>query len=354
MIRAQIKSGVARVLSGIGPGKISGLLWGYRNLPVVIGYHRVVEDFESAAKTSIPAQLVSLQMLERHLEWIGRRFRFVTLDEAGALIQSGDRLDRPAAAITFDDGYRDFYDLAFPLLQKKGIPAAVFVVTDLVGTTRAQSHDKLYLLLGRRRKSGPLVDRAAPDISGMGPYQATRALIETLSFSAIQKIIASLEAEDSISDEVFKPFHSMTWEMLQETRRAGHTIGSHTKSHVLLTGENGHRLRQETLESRLEIEGRLGIPIRHFAYPSSRFNASAVSAVANAGYRYAYTGCMHRSKQHPLLTIPRTILWERSSVDADRFFSPSILDCQIHHAFDIVGGCRRRDHTAKEHHYGRL
>jgi hypothetical protein len=77
-----------------------------------------------------------------------------------------------------------------------------------------------------------------------------------------------------------------------------------------------------------------------------------VSAVANAGYRYAYTGCLHRSKEHPLLTIPRTILWENSSVDAGRFFSPSSLDCQIHHAFDLVSGCRQSDHVAREHSNG--
>lgn len=354
MIRAWIKSGVARVLSGIGPEKISGWVWGSRNLPVVIAYHRVVEDFAHAAKTSIPSQLVSLQMLERHLDWIGRRFRFITLDEVGSRLESGDGSDLPAAAITFDDGYRDFHDLAFPLLQKKGIPAAVFVVTDLIGTNCAQVHDKLYLLLARRRQRRLLNDSDLPDISDMSPYQATRALIEALPLAAVQNIIGFLEVEDSLPEDAFRPFHPLSWEMLERLQRAGITIGSHTKSHVLLTSECDPLVREETRESRMEIEAKLAIQVRHFAYPSSQFNTSAVNAVADAGYRYAYTGCAHRSKQHPLLTIPRTILWEHSSVNSGRFFSPSILDCQIHHAFDILGGCRHSDHVAKGYQHGRV
>ena len=113
----------------------------------MIGYHRVVEDFASSAETSIPSMLVSRQMLERHLDWIGRRFRFVSLDELGARLDASDSRDDPIAAITFDDGYRDFYDHALPLLKQKGIPAAVFVVTDLVGTTaRASPRQALSLL----------------------------------------------------------------------------------------------------------------------------------------------------------------------------------------------------------------
>src|SRR5207244_10396360 len=60
-------------------------------------------------------------------------------------LERGDT--KPMAAVTFDDGYRDVYERAFPLLQRKGIPAAVFVVTDLVGTRHPQICDHLYLVL---------------------------------------------------------------------------------------------------------------------------------------------------------------------------------------------------------------
>jgi len=49
--------------------------------PLVIAYHRVVDDFERAAGTEMPTMLVSRAMFERHVEWIGRHFKFVSIDE---------------------------------------------------------------------------------------------------------------------------------------------------------------------------------------------------------------------------------------------------------------------------------
>src|SRR5580698_92788 len=151
MNRSSIKVAAAKFLSNTGIDRV----FQPSNVPVVLAYHRVVEDFASSLAASNPSMLVSLQMLEKHLDWIGRRYRFVDLDELGARLESGDPSVGSLAALTFDDGYRDFYELALPLLQRKGIPAALFIVTDYVGTSRVPVHDKLYLLLKRRRGALP-------------------------------------------------------------------------------------------------------------------------------------------------------------------------------------------------------
>lgn len=335
MIRSWVKTGAAHIMSRTGLDTLVGSLLGARRGPLVIGYHRVVENFAHSAKTSIPSLLVSLTMLERHLDWIGRRFRFVSLDEAGARLDGTDSREDPIAAITFDDGYRDFYDHALPLLKRKGIPAAVFVVTDLVGTERVQVHDKLYLLLARR-------------------YQATREMIEGRSQAELEEVIRKLEAEAPIPEDTFRPFHSMTWEMLDEVRRAGMTIGSHTRTHVLMTKESNRRVTEEAVGSRKEIERRLGTNVRHFAYPSGVFDTAAVDAVAAAGYRFGYTTCTHRDAQLPQLTAPRTLLWENSCADSRGGFSGAILNCQIHRAFDLVSRCRQRHAASQESAYGWL
>jgi peptidoglycan/xylan/chitin deacetylase (PgdA/CDA1 family) len=332
VIRNWIKTGAAQIMSGTGLDRLAGSLSGAKGGPLIIGYHRVVEDFAYSAKTSIPSMLVSLRMLEQHLDWIGQRFRFISLDEAGARLEGRDSRKDPVAAITFDDGYRDFYDHALPLLKRKGIPAAVFVVTDLVGAGRVQIHDKLYLLLARRFK---------PNRGVKTPYQATRALIEGSSQTEIEAVIQTMESEAPIPEDTFRPFYSLTWEMLDEIRRAGMTIGSHTRTHVLMTKESGQRVREETVGSRKEIEERLGTSVQHFAYPSGVFNRAAVDAVAAAGYRFGYTTCSHQDARRPLLTAPRTLLWENSCLDSHGLFSGSILSCQIHRAFDLLSGCRQ-------------
>jgi len=71
-------------------------------MPFIVGYHRVVDNFERNASRAIPPMLISAAMLERHLDWLGRRFEFVSLDEVGFHLESGRRFKRPAAAITFD------------------------------------------------------------------------------------------------------------------------------------------------------------------------------------------------------------------------------------------------------------
>ena len=359
MIRSWMKTGAAEVLSRTGLDKVVGSFAASSGVPVVIGYHRVVEDFAASAATSIPSMLVSREMLERHLDWIGHRFRFVSLDEVGARLEGSDSTVDPIAAITFDDGYRDFYDHAFPLLKQKGVPAAVFVVTDLVNTTGVQLHDKLYLLLARRvaaRSSRPGdlagllqgLGISLPGIIAKAPYQAMRALLEALPQESLRRVAAALESEAPISEDTFKPFYSLTWEMLDRVQRAGMTIGSHTKTHVILTNESGPRVVDEVRGSKEEIERRLAMGVRHFAYPSGQFNTASVKAVAKAGYRFGYTVCSHRDGRHPQLTVPRTLLWENSCRDFRGAFSGPILNCQVHRAFDVVSGCRQPHRMSQE------
>jgi peptidoglycan/xylan/chitin deacetylase (PgdA/CDA1 family) len=339
MMRSWIKTGAASIMTHTGLDKVAGALSGARGVPLVINYHRVVEDFAYSAKTSIPSMLVSCGMLERHLDWIGRRFRFVSLDELGARLEGGDGREDPVAAITFDDGYRDFYDHALPVLMRKGIPAAVFVVTDLVGTKRVQIHDRLYSLLARRFR---------PNSGAPGPFEATRALLETLPQAEIEKVIQTMESEAPISEDTLRSFYSLTWEMLGEVHRAGMTVGSHTRTHVLMTKETRQRAMEEAAGSREELESRLGTGVRHFAYPSGLFNTAAVEAVAAAGYRFGYTTCTHHDAGLPLLTVSRTPLWEDSCRDSRGLFSESILNCQIHRVFDLVSGCRQRHGASRE------
>ncbi len=294
--------------------------------------------------------LVSVKILERHLDWIGRRYQFAGLDELGERLAAGARGVERMAAVTFDDGYQDFYEHAFPLLRRKGIPAAVFVVTEYAGTARVPLHDRLYLLLARRRgaRLEPMPGIRLPDISGMPPYAAMRALVETLSQEALEGVVRRLEAVDSLPEGLLRGWQPLSWETLARLQDAGVTIGSHTRSHTLMTNESAARVREEAAGSRKELEARLGAAVRHFAYPSGRFDAAAVRAVAAAGYEFAYTTCTHRSPEYPLLTIPRTLLWEKSSLNTFGSFSGAVLDCQIQHTFAWVAGCRERHAAGAE------
>ena len=347
MIRSWIKTGAAGILSRTGMDKVAGSLAGSRGVPVVIGYHRVVEDFAASAATSIPSMLISRKMLERHLDWIGRRFRFVSLDELGARLDGSDRSRDAVAAITFDDGYRDFFDHAFPLLKRKGIPAAVFVVTGMVDTTDVQIHDKLYLLLARRFASRPGSRANLASLPALLIRPPGRCW-KRCRRRAYRESWRRWNPRSRFRKTRSRPFYSLTWETLDRIHRAGMTIGSHTRTHVMMTNESGQRVMDEVTGSREEIEKRLGTGVRHFAYPSGQFNTASVNAVAKAGYRFGYTVCSHRDARHPRLTVPRTLLWENSCLDFRGAFSGPILNCQIHRAFDAVSGCRQHHRVSQE------
>lgn len=358
MPRQLIKTGLACALHWTGADRIVGKLDGARNTPLVIGYHRVVEDFAASAESYMPSMLTSCRMLERHLDWLGRRFRFISLDELGSRLECGEPFEKPAVAITFDDGYADVYHHAFPLLKRKGIPFAVFVVTDLIGTSDLQIYDKLYLLLARAFSTWCPVPIELPRflhqlgirLPGMermrsldgDPNAAMRLLFTTLPQEEINRVIEALEAVVPIDESGFQELHPLSWDMVSEMHRVGMTIGSHTKTHVLLTNESLPRVSSETTDSRLTLERKLGTHITHFVYPDGQFNAVVVCSVAEAGYRYGYTNCHHRSPHHPWLTIPRKLLWENSCVDTLGRFSSSIMSCHVHGVFDVL---LRHDHN---------
>jgi peptidoglycan/xylan/chitin deacetylase (PgdA/CDA1 family) len=326
-----------------------------RKLPVVIGYHRVVENFSYAAMSSIPSMLISSQMFERHLDLLCKQYRPISLDELAEAVESGKPLDRPTAVITFDDGYRDVYYQAFPILKRKGIPAAVFIVTGLVDTEEIPLHDRLYrslLHLFPNSPSAPWVLAAllrdggisSPRVSllrsqSKDPYRATRAILVALSRRELLRLVSALEEKTLLQVDAAAGCRAMSWEMLAEMQRAGFTIGSHTRTHAVLTNECREQVYDELKASREHLELHLGKPAFHLAYPDGRFSFDILQAAAETGYRYAYTTCQHSDPAHPLLTIPRTVLWENSWLDFRGHLSASIMNCQLSGLFDLIAGC---------------
>jgi peptidoglycan/xylan/chitin deacetylase (PgdA/CDA1 family) len=353
--RWHVKAGLASVLSSVAANRRSGLRAGKGYRPLVLGYHRVVEDYEAACRTEMPSMLISTAMFERHLDSIGRHFRFVDLDEVGEAVRNGVPFDRPVAAVTFDDGYRDVHENAMPILLRKGIPAASFVVTDLVGTPGWQMHDKLFRLLDkgftqwdnpRRQIHGVLTDLGLPasDIlrdrgQSRTPMLMVSALLPNLSRYDVGRVAAYLEC--NVGNGFVPVPEAVTWPMVKEWRTKGLTIGSHTRTHVSLPMEHAESLDDELRGSKQVLEEQLGEPIHHFAYPGGQFTSAVVESLARVGYRYAYTACPHNEPRHPELTIERLLLWEGSSIDADGQFSEAIFNCQTRDLWPPARVCHR-------------
>ena len=359
-LRTMVKTALAAGLRWTGANSVIETLNATKHIPLVIGYHSVVEDIRMHQGRAILPNLVSLNMLERQLDWIGQHFRFLTLDELGERLDNGDPFNEPLAAITFDDGYAGVYHHALPLLKRKGIPAGMFLVTETVGRRQLQVYDKLFLLLGRvlpmmqydverlttlcERHDVPLARRHDLKSVIKDPYATMRLFFTTLTQKQLRRAIDALETVVQIRDEDFPALQSLTWDMVRALDRAGMTIGSHTQTHALLTLENPKRMANQIVGSLLTLQEKLGKPVSHFAYPDGRFNPSVVSCVAEAGYRFGYTTCLHRDLRYPSLTIPRKIFWENTSLDPFEGFSNILMHCHAHWIFDLFHRCNQ-DHS---------
>jgi len=355
MFRKLVKTGIANGLHWTGADRWHGNSQGSNITPLIICYHRVVEDFKDSASRSLDAMLITKKMLERHLDWIGKRYEFISLADLADSLERDAPFQKPVAAITFDDGYSDVYENGLPILNRKGIPSAIFVVTDRVGTSNLHIHDELYLwithalskwqspaidmkqILTRYVQEPVTVNYLANNI--MDSYVFTRLCLAHLHQDQIRNIIVEMAATVKADTDILQEFYSVNWEMLKDMSSRDVIIGSHTRSHPLLVNESSETILEEIRGSRLEAEQKLGFPIQHFAYPDGRFNQEVVMAVEDAGYRYAYTTCTHRDNSHPLLTIPRRVMWENSGLDAFNSFSPAIMSCLVNGVFDRVKGC---------------
>jgi len=364
-LRRLVKTGIASALDWSGTDRMLEGPDLFLRRPIVLAYHRTVEDFAAGAGRALPSMLTSRRMLERHLDCLARRFEFVSLDELGAWLEGKKSFDRSVAAVTFDDGYADVYHHAFPLLRQKGIPAAVFVPTDLIGTPALLLHDRLFLLLARAferwgyraavayvrshlARGQPAAYVRKIGLDEWTPPNAVSALLGSLPRSAVCRVIEELEAEIEVDPEALEEHRALTWEMIAEMHRSGITIGSHTQKHVELINETPQTIFDEIEGSRKELEQRLGSPIAHIAYPDGQFNRGVIEAAVLSGYRYGYTTCHHRDTRHPLLTIPRILLWEHSCVDARGDFSPSIFKCLVRGVFPFSEQCLRDHYRTAE------
>jgi peptidoglycan/xylan/chitin deacetylase (PgdA/CDA1 family) len=284
--------------------------WARRDATVVLTYHRVLEKWDPTLDYSQPGMVVTAPTFDRHLSFLKRYFEVVPLGELvdDQAIRRPAR--RPRCAITFDDGWRDNYDLALPILRKHDVPATIFLTADFIGTERAFWHSQLiYLLLHgdlSRFLLDPRVLAAYPDAVGDGLRRctgATRAvcaddvdmLVETVKATCDEGVIDDLVETLIPAAGLRKPLFPerrffLDWDQVQEMAASGFEVGSHGCSHRIMTRLSIHEASDELARSKAQIESRVGREVKHFAFPNEDANAALTGLAARAGYRTACVG----------------------------------------------------------------
>jgi peptidoglycan/xylan/chitin deacetylase (PgdA/CDA1 family) len=291
-----------------------------RRGPVILLYHRVIErDTDPLGACVSPANLAS------QLEVLKAERELVPLEEI-----LSDDVPPEAAAITFDDGYRDNLEHAAPALAAAGIPATLFVATGPVAeaagfwwdalerTLRAASEEaasSLTIELAGQRRTFRL---------GTGPEREIarrhlHAWLQPLAPEAIDSALAALRRWAGDAREPGAPDRDRA--MTPEELRAfadtpGVTIGAHTRSHRSLRYADGGTQDAEITGSRDDIAAWLGTEPTSFSYPfgvhGADFDDAVVARVRGAGFSLGVT-----TTEGPLTGADRFKLPRRSVPDVD-------------------------------------
>jgi peptidoglycan/xylan/chitin deacetylase (PgdA/CDA1 family)/2-polyprenyl-3-methyl-5-hydroxy-6-metoxy-1,4-benzoquinol methylase len=194
-------------------------------LPILM-YHRIA----SSGPEALGRYRVSPAMFEEHLDYLrATGFRGVTLDEWATARRLNTPLPGRAVLVTFDDAYVDFGDVAWPLLQRYGFPATLFVPTAHVGGDSAWDE--------RFGATAPLLD----------------------------------------------------WDRLRELSAAGLCIGAHGHTHRPLPGLTPTEVADETARSRVQLQDELGIAVTAVASPYGRQDAVVTHLQAACGFLHGVT-----------------------------------------------------------------
>ena len=233
---------------------------------------------------------------EGQLAFIRRHFRPVPLTRIVEALAGGEPLPRRAVALTVDDGYRDFVEHAWPLLERYEVPATLYVASRFAAGELWLWFDRLrYVCEQAATPTLAITDPSAPAVYPLATPAdrertwdrlATRCL--TLPTAAREALIvhAAKVGEVVVPATAPAPFAAAPFDALARLDPALVEIGAHTRTHPILSCCAEAEVHAEVAGSVQDLATALGRPIRSFCYPNGRpedFDARAVAAVAAAG-----------------------------------------------------------------------
>jgi len=295
------------IISHLSPGGTRGKLQ-------VFIFHRVLAEPDPL----LPGEPDAVQFAWM-LRLIGRNFNVLPFGRAVRLLKKGT-LPKAAACITFDDGYRDNFSVALPLLQQYGLTATFFIATGFLEGGRMWNDDIIEAI---RLLPNEVVDwqefgldqydltTHSARINSIGKIQGKLKYLPHAQREATARKIARSAGVDDKSRLM------MIADDVRSVRAAGMELGGHTHTHPILTSLTDSDAYSEITQGKIELERILGEPINVFAYPNGNpqmdISSRHVEMLGEAGFIAAATTERGIGKvdTDPYM-IPRFTPWDRT------------------------------------------
>ena len=298
---------------------------------MILLYHGIVRSVAPRDRWAV-GQAMPLESFERHLAWLRRRYRIVSLGEwlAAGVRPGGERGD--TIALTFDDGLDVTFRCVYPLLAESRTPATFFVSTSHLehgpllwfNVINALCFEEVYREL---RVGGSVLP-----LRTLAQRRTARHLLGRMAVESgdVRKFGHALALSHPLPEGVKREYEGMTHDQLAACGRDDLIdIGGHTMSHPLL-GQLDAEHHEEEVVACKEILGALsGKRVRYFAYPGGDYTTGTLGYIRNAGYEAAFC------------TIPRRLgREEQFEIERIGVYSPALYKLRLK-ALGIVPLLRR-------------
>lgn len=291
----------------------------------ILMYHRIINGEKSKISYCLKSLFVTKRDFESQVKYFSKKYSIISLDNILSYLKGKIKLPARSFVITIDDGYRDNYLNAYPILKKYNLPATIFLVTDYIGKNKVFWWDKIVFIL----KNNNLSQLCAKLDWYLYPKEILKKIHQLIQATGKRKdnlverivgnltelkqfhreqIVKDLMKKSNISlDLVQKLNPILTWTEIKKMKSDLITFGSHTKSHPLLTQLGDNQLKEEIYNSKLEIEKKLNKKILFFAYPYGESNKTIKKMVKRAGYLAAFSTGNKRKEDS--FNIKRIMVW---------------------------------------------
>ncbi|MDA8364936.1 MAG: polysaccharide deacetylase family protein [Gammaproteobacteria bacterium] len=288
--RSGLKRRAADAFCAVGGLRV--VRWMTRRIPRILLYHRFGSDSEGR-RTSADAFEQQVMFLKRHCH-------VMAMAELGEMLRAGNRIPDNAAVITVDDGYRDFYTQAFPVLSRHNVPATFYVTTGFVDRKLWLWPDKVaYVLENTGLSQWPLSIEGRERYCSSADMEGRRKLwVEicqyclSLGEQEKNRFLADLAQRLDVRTPEEPPgdYAPVSWQQLREMSQSGIEIGAHTVTHARLVKIPEAQLADEIVGCKRRIEEMIGQPVLSFSYPNGGrydYDIRVKRMVDSAGYQTA-------------------------------------------------------------------
>lgn len=263
-----------------------------------VNYHRVGDYDGSAYDRGLWS--ASAEAFAEQIRFCKSQLQIITPEELPyALASKHGRY----GLITFDDGYRDNYEIAFPILRHEGVRATFFVTTGFIGTVHVPWWDEISWMVRTSRRarielpewfSAPVCLNVPDDRDREKAVRTFLRAYKTMPLEDTERYLEAIANGTGSGRCRAEPGKRlwMDWGMLREMRAAGMAIGGHTVTHQVLARAPEARQRHEIQGCSTMLAEQIGEPMRYFSYPvggPQSFDAFTRGCLREVGVRYAFS-----------------------------------------------------------------